>query len=182
MKKCHGRTNYAPSRNPLRTLCPKKACVKRSGTLHDLPRTHGKQHSQYLLSCLGCASPVRGRLVINSRERTQEKKKNRGLLPLGRVGFKLVNLGTGQSPLTAHYIHNQGGEIASNGRSEPFFFSKLTKSDPTRPRGLLEEQSPPSPTAVLFQVSSCFPRAKLPCNSYNGQVVCDDNGDSHDCG
>ncbi len=36
-------------------------------------------------------------------------------------------------------IHNQGGEITSNGRSEPFFFPKLTKSNPTRPRGVTDE-------------------------------------------
>ncbi len=34
-------------------------------------------------------------------------------------------------------IHNQGGETTLHGRSEPFFFLKFTKSNPTWPRGVM---------------------------------------------
>jgi hypothetical protein len=58
--------------------------------------------------------------------------------PLGRVGFKISQPGDWPVPtfLSLRNIHNQGGEITSNGRSESFFFPKLTKSNPTRPRGI----------------------------------------------
>ncbi len=62
----------------------------------------------------------------------------RFLNPLGHVGFKISQPGDWPVPTfhSLRKIHNQGGETTSNGRPEPFFFSKLTKSNPTRPTGL----------------------------------------------